>query len=189
MNGKLYRLYLRATEIICTLLLLCVLLCMIIQISCRLLQISQSFTEEVARICFCLFVFLGSPLALAEGVHIVVDMMVRKLGSRGQRWFEVFDSLAVDIFSLFCIRGMVTMLSANKKTMAVSMPWFHMNVVYAFISLSFLFLFLVSTIQLVAAIKGRPLVNDIHAEEKKAEMQAENAVLESVVSQNLGGRK
>ncbi len=53
--------YLKIVEGICITLLFIIFLLMVIQVVCRLLTIGQNFTEELARICFCLMIFLGAP--------------------------------------------------------------------------------------------------------------------------------
>jgi|GEM_PF-620606 len=183
---KTYKVYLRSVEILCVALLLAILSCMVIQITCRILQISQSFTEELARICFCIMVFVGSPLALAEGVHIVVDMVVKHFSPMGGRIVNIIDSIFIDAFSVFCIRGMSTMLTANKATLAVSLPWLRMNAVYLLIDISFFCLFVVSTIQLLLSVLGRPILTDIHKQEKLETEKKRNDALKKAVESELG---
>ena len=186
---KLSRLYLKTVEMICICLLMAILGCMLIQILCRLLVISQSFTEELARICFCILVFVGSPLALAEGLHIVVDMLVRKAGPAMKKAILVLDGAAIDIFSVFCIIGMITMMKSSKLTTAVALTWIKMNWIYALILISFFFLFIVSTVQIVLAIQGKETTVDLNAEEKKAVNEAANKELEESLRKQLGGGK
>ena len=67
---QIARWYLKIVEAICVCLLLVILGCMCIQIVCRLFTIGQNFTEELSRLSFSLLIFLGAPLALAEGADI-----------------------------------------------------------------------------------------------------------------------
>lgn len=76
---QIARWYLKIVEAICVCLLLVILGCMCIQIVCRLFTIGQNFTEELSRLSFSLLIFLGAPLALAEGADISVDMVVNIL--------------------------------------------------------------------------------------------------------------
>ena len=65
MLKKIAHWYLKIVETVCVFLLLLILSCMCIQISCRLLTIGQNFTEELSRLSFSLLIFLGAPLALS----------------------------------------------------------------------------------------------------------------------------
>ena len=75
MLKKIAKTYLRIVETICVVLLFMIFSLMVIQVVCRLFTIGQNFTEELARICFCIMVFFGAPLAMAEGADISVDML------------------------------------------------------------------------------------------------------------------
>ncbi len=186
---KLSYLYLKAVELICISLLLVILGCMLIQISCRLLVISQSFTEELARICFCILVFVGSPLALAEGLHIVVDMLVRKANPAMKKLILALDGVFIDVFAVFSIIGMQTMMKSSTQTTAVALPWIKMNWVYSLVLVSFIFLFIVSTVQIYLALAGRETTVDMNAAEKKAIADAANKELEDSLREELGGKK
>ena len=56
MFHKIARGYLKTVEGICITLLFIIFLLMVIQVVCRLFTIGQNFTEELARICFCLMI-------------------------------------------------------------------------------------------------------------------------------------
>lgn len=187
MAKRIYTTCLRVLETICVVLLAGILLCMVIQISCRLLGVGQSFTEELARILYCLLVFIGSPLALAEGAHIVVDMIAGKSGPLGQRIFDILDGVAVDVFSVFALKGMLTLLGTNTRTTAVSMTWLRMNWVYGIIAVSFVLLFAVSTIQIVLAAMGRSVTVDINADARRKAQEEDNAALSKAINGQLGG--
>ena len=58
MLKKIAHWYLKIVETVCVFLLLLILSCMCIQISCRLLTIGQNFTEELSRLSFSLLIFL-----------------------------------------------------------------------------------------------------------------------------------
>ncbi len=186
---KLSYLYLKAVELICIALLLVILGCMLIQISCRLLVISQSFTEELSRICFCILVFVGSPLALAEGLHIVVDMLVRKANPFTRKLIYALDGIFIDLFAIFSIIGMLTMMKSSTQTTAVALPWIKMNWVYSLILVSFFFLFIVSSVQIYLALAGKETTIDMNAAEKKAIADEANKELEDSLRAELGGKK
>ena len=75
---KVGKMYLKVVETISVFLMAMILLLMVIQIVCRLFTIGQNFTEELARLCFSLMIFIAAPLCLTEGADICVDMVVAK---------------------------------------------------------------------------------------------------------------
>lgn len=101
MVKKIARIYLKMTETICVILLFLILCLMMIQISFRVLNIGQSFTEEMARLCFCVMIFLGAPLVLAEGADICVDMVVNALPTLAQRIANIIINGLTALFSCF----------------------------------------------------------------------------------------
>ncbi|QTQ13604.1 TRAP transporter small permease subunit [Treponema parvum] len=187
--NKIYSLYLRILEWICIALLIIILACMLFQIICRIFVISQSFTEELARICFCVMAFMGSPLALAEGIHIAVDMVVRRFSNTGKRIFGVLDAVLIDVFSVFGIIGLQTMMKANTKTTAVSISWIMMNWIYGLVYLSLFFLFFVSTVQLILILKGKSEITLINMKEMELERNSEQSSLAQAIESELGEKK
>jgi len=167
MLNKFARGYLKVVETICVCLLFMILICMCIQISCRLLTIGQNFTEELSRICFCILVFLGAPLAYAEGADIAVDMLVNALPAVARRVIDALVNILVAVFCLLCIRSLVTFTGSNKGVTAVSMTWIRMNWLYYMFMASFGCMFIVALAKLAAVVRGRSQVLDINAEEKE----------------------
>ncbi len=176
MLNKFARGYLKVVETICVCLLFMILICMCIQISCRLLTIGQNFTEELSRICFCILVFLGAPLAYAEGADIAVDMLVNALPAMARRVIEALVNVLVAVFCLLCIRSLVTFTGSNKGVTAVSMTWIRMNWLYYMFMASFGCMFIVALAKLAAVVRGRSQVLDINAEEKERARQEEKEV-------------
>lgn len=165
--------YLKIVETICVILLCVMLGCMCIQIGCRLLTIGQNFTEELARLSFSLLIFLGAPLALAEGADIAVDMVVDVLPERVKRVIGLFVHLLIAVFSVFCIRSLVTFTRSNAGVTAVSMTWIKMNWLYYTFMFSFGCLFVVALVKGFASITGKSGVMDINAAEKEREKREE----------------
>ena len=65
MIKNILRGYLKIVEAVCVVLLAIILVCMVIQIGCRLLTIGQNFTEELCRLCFSLMIFIGAAFNVA----------------------------------------------------------------------------------------------------------------------------
>lgn len=171
MIKKILRGYLKIVEAICVVLLGVILICMVIQIGCRLLTIGQNFTEELCRLCFSLMIFVGAPLCLAEGADIVVDMLVNALPAPVRRITDVLSNAVIAFFAVLCIRSEWNVIQTNKDVTAVSMTWIKMNWLYSAFLVSFVCLFLVAVGKAVAAAMGKPQTLDINAEEKARAIQ------------------
>lgn len=167
MLKKVARVYLKIVEAICVCLLAAILVCMCIQIVCRIFTIGQSFTEEFSRLCFSLMIFVGAPLCFAEGADIVVDMLVNVLPPAVQKVTNVISYALIALFSVLAFRSELTVISANKSVTAVSMTWIKMNWLYYAFLVSFALLFVVAIVKIVMVLTGRPQIMDINEEEKK----------------------
>lgn len=176
MLKKLAHWYLKIVETICVLLLVLILLCMCIQISCRIFTIGQNFTEELSRLSFSLLIFLGAPLALTEGADIAVDMVVNMLPQGVQRAIGFLVNILTAVFSVLCIRSLVTFTGSNQGVTAVSMVWIKMNWLYYAFMFSFACMFVVSLIKAAAVIAGKPQTMDINAKAKGEALQEEKEV-------------
>lgn len=177
MLKKIAKIYLRIVEVICVALLCVILGCMCIQIFCRLLTIGQSFTEELSKICFCLLVFTGAPLALAEGADIAVDMVFNALPKAAQRILDIVVNLFIAVFAGFCIKSLCVFTAANVGVTAVSMTWIQMNWIYYWMMGSFGCLAVVAIVKAIAAALGKPVTIDIN-KAAKAKSAAEEKELD-----------
>ncbi|MDO4620237.1 MAG: TRAP transporter small permease subunit [Lachnospiraceae bacterium] len=173
MAKKIAHGYLKVLETICVCLLALILICMCIQIGCRLLSIGQNFTEELARIAFCLLVFIGMPLAFAEGADIAVDMVVNILPKPVQRAIQVLVNVLVTVFGFFCVRSLLVFTKSNQGVTAVSMIWIKMNWIYYAAMFSFICLSVIAVFKIVAVLRGEPDTYDINAEEKEKAKEEE----------------
>ena len=164
---QIARWYLKIVEAICVCLLLVILGCMCIQIACRLFTIGQNFTEELSRLAFSLLIFLGAPLALAEGADISVDMIVNILPKGIRRVVDTLVNLLIAVFACLCMRSLVTFIGSNKGVTAVSMTWIKMNwLYYAFFAV----------VKAVMSALGKNECFDINAEEKEQARKEESEV-------------
>lgn len=165
--------YLKLVEGICVALMLLILFCMCIQIVCRLFAIGQNFTEELSRLAFSLMIFLGAPLALAEGVDIAVDMVVNLLPAPVRKGVDILVNLLIVVFAAMCMRSLVTFIGSNQGVTAVSMTWIKMNWLYGAFFVSFGCLAVVALVKAAAVFTGREQYMDINSEEKELAKQEE----------------
>ena len=168
--------YLKMIEAICVFLLLVVLGCMCIQISCRLLSVGQNFTEELSRLSFSLLIFLGVPLAFSEGADIAVDIAVNYFPAGLRKLVDVFVNLLVAAFSLLCVRSLITFTGSNEGVTAVSMTWIKMNWLYYSFMFSFGCMFVVAIVKIIALLSGKAQILDINAAEKEKARKEEAEV-------------
>ncbi|MDR1626047.1 MAG: TRAP transporter small permease [Spirochaetia bacterium] len=157
--------FLLLIEWICIGFLLTIALVIGIQMFCRTFAIGISWTEEIARLAFCMMSFIGAPLALAEGLHIVVDMVVDRLPRKLRMGAEILISIIIIVFSLFCIRSGFLNLATYKGVAAVSMDWLQMNWIYAGIMISFVILLIISVVRIINIVRGKSLTLLIHENE------------------------
>jgi len=163
---KVGKMYLKVVETISVFLMAMILLLMVIQIVCRLFTIGQNFTEELARLCFSLMIFIAAPLCLTEGADICVDMVVAKLPLKVRKAVDVFAFSLIAIFSFIALYSEILVMKTNVDVTAVSMTWIQMNWLYAAFTLSFGFLFVTSIWKIIATLKNEPQTYDINADEK-----------------------
>lgn len=116
---------------------------------------------------FSLLIFLGAPLALAEGADISVDMIVNILPKGIRRVVDTLVNLLIAVFACLCMRSLVTFIGSNKGVTAVSMTWIKMNWLYYAFFVSFAFLAVVAVVKAVMSALGKNECFDINAEEKE----------------------
>jgi TRAP-type C4-dicarboxylate transport system permease small subunit len=165
--------FLRLIEWICVVCLITIALVIGLQMFCRTFAIGISWTEELARLAFCMMSFIGAPLALAEGLHIAVDMVVDRLRGKLRAGAEILISMVIAAFSIFCIRSGFLNLAAYKNVAAVSMEWLQMNWIYTGIMISSAILLIISMVRIVNTVRGRPLTLIIHVNETLPEEELE----------------
>ncbi|WP_461205637.1 TRAP transporter small permease [Clostridium sp. DL1XJH146] len=106
------------------------------------MKVPFSWTEELARITFMWFCFLGSGMAMKQKAHLGIDYFVNKLGPKARFVNEVVIYLIIACFgSILFYYGMKISLIMHKQVssvMRIPMSYF-----YAVIPLmGFLFLIL-----------------------------------------------
>lgn len=86
------------------LLLLAIIICVSIQVICRsILRLPTPWTEEVARYLLIWMTFLGSPVALRKGEHLMVDLLYSKYPARGRQWVHLLSGCSVAAFCSYLL--------------------------------------------------------------------------------------
>ncbi len=100
-------------------------LSVIIQIACRYLPMTPlRWTEELARLTFIWFSFLGSAMTLSRLQHLSIDYFFLKLDERTQKLFNSFAWLVMAFFStIIAFYGMrLTGIVAMQRSPMLQLP-------------------------------------------------------------------
>ena len=112
------------------LLLLVMVVLVALQVIFRFVGFAAPWTEEMARFTFVYITFFGSVLALKEGSHIVIEILVNRLPQGLRRVFGIVFNALIAGFLVLVIMGSRITLEVNKEVSAASLPWFKMTYVY-----------------------------------------------------------
>ncbi len=152
---KFDALLMKAVELISVALLASIALMMAVQIVSRLFRIGLQWPEEMARFAFVGVTFCGSALALYRNKHIVVDMLLTKLGRTPRLVLEVLAQLCVAAFSSVAIYGILLTIESAKGVHANSLVWFEYNYLYWLVFVSLVLIVLQALFNACLLIAGR----------------------------------
>ena len=65
---------------------------------------STPWTDEVSRILLVWMTFIGSPVVLNKGEHLMVDLVYSKVSKNKRKIINVISSLVILVFSMFCLK-------------------------------------------------------------------------------------
>lgn len=92
-------------EYICGILLGIMLIVILMQILFRgYLNFSLSWTEELARYIMVWFTYIGATVCLWQGSHITIDVLIRKLSPKWQKYTKLMSNLLILFFLLILFR-------------------------------------------------------------------------------------
>ncbi|MEQ3551647.1 TRAP transporter small permease [Pseudonocardia nematodicida] len=99
-NSRAYRLLVNVERAVACALLLGVLAAVLLQVVTRyVFGTPLSWTEEIARFLLVWLTFVAAGYVMSRRLHIVVDLLVDRLGARGSRAVDVFAALVVLVTS------------------------------------------------------------------------------------------
>lgn len=91
-------------KIICVILLIAIVATISVSVFTRfVIFYPLNFADALAKYLMMWMAFLGSGLAIKEGEHIVVNMFVEKLGSKGKRTMLLITNVVVSAFLIVVI--------------------------------------------------------------------------------------
>jgi len=130
------------------------------------LNSSLTWPEELARFVFTWIIFLGAALAIRDGLHIRIDLIVERLPRRVGKWLRAFtDGLMLVFLVVMVILGIdLVRQTANTYSTALSLP--ENYVYYASLPVAFL---------LAVCYAVRRIVSTLRTETKATPQDTEEA--------------
>lgn len=116
---------------------------------------SFASVEEVARILFVWVVYLGSVVAIKEGTHIRVDIVLMFLPHKARIVVEAIANLLMDGIMILTIRVMMNLVMEN-ITYPMPITKIPYGVVQGIIPLSLLLMLILNIINLVNLFRKKP---------------------------------
>ena len=102
MKNKSY-INIKILEYICGILLAVMMFCILLQVVLRgFLNVGLSWTEELARYTMIWLVYIGAIVSLGQGSHIAIDILIRSLSPKRQKYIRLTSNLMV-LFLLFVL--------------------------------------------------------------------------------------
>lgn len=111
--------------------------------------------EEIARILFVWCTYLGSAVAIRDGTHIRVDVIINILTPRVRKVVDIIANLLVDFILILTIRVMMNLVMVN-ITNPLPLTRIPYGVVQAIIPVSMVIMLIVNIIKLIQMFKKQP---------------------------------
>lgn len=112
-----------------------------------------TWAEEVARFLFVWLTYLGATFAAYKGLHLGIDLVVVRLGTRPRIFAEVFKLIVILGFLAIWTVGGVSLIEANLDYMSPA-TGFSMGLVYLIGPLAAVLMTYDTALKLLAAIRG-----------------------------------
>ena len=111
--------------------------------------------EEIARVLFIWGVYLGSVVAMKEGTHIRVDILISVLKPRTRRIFDIVSNILTSVILIFTIRVMITLVIVNIGN-PLPMTKIPYGIVQGIIPFSMAVMVIINCLHLVDLIRNKP---------------------------------
>ena len=139
----------KAIEILSVALLCSIALMIGIQVVSRIVGIGLQWPEEMSRFAFVGVIFCGSVLALHQNKHIVVDMLITKVGRVPRLILEIIAQMFVIGFCAFAVKGILLTIASAVGVHANSLIWFNYSYLYYLVFASLILMILEAVINIV----------------------------------------
>ena len=111
--------------------------------------------EEIARVLFIWGIYLGSVVAMKEGTHIRVDILITALKPRARRIFDIVSNILTSVILIFTIRVMITLVIINIGN-PLPMTKIPYGIVQGIIPFSMAVMVIINCLHLVDLIRNKP---------------------------------
>ena len=111
--------------------------------------------EEIARVLFIWGVYLGSVVAMKEGTHIRVDILISVLKPRARRIFDIVSNIMTSAILILTIRVMMTLVIVNIGN-PLPMTKIPYGIVQGIIPFSMAVMVIINCLHLVDLIRNKP---------------------------------
>ena len=111
--------------------------------------------EEIARLLFIWGIYLGSVVAMKEGTHIRVDILITALKPRARRIFDIVSNILTSVILIFTIRVMITLVIVNIGN-PLPMTKIPYGIVQGIIPFSMAVMVIINCLHLVDLIRNKP---------------------------------
>ncbi len=174
---------------VCVLFLIIIIAIIMFQIITRRLGVATSGTEELARYCYVLFVFILWPVAAVRGQDLRITVLFDILSGRTRRIIMGIFHMVMAVYgSMFCYSMYVNMGNAFKGNLRASTNrWIQMGWLYAVIVLAFLLLLAANLVRAYLLFSGQETVLT-QEEQNSMEMEAETEKIQKELENVERGR-
>lgn len=118
------------------------------------LEVSVTWTEEVARSLFVLSILMAIVFAYREREHIIVDFLYVNMPPPVQRWLGILFNLCILAFIAFAVRGAWHLAELNWTSSLITVPFFSVAYFYIWQILALILLFLYVVSDTAARMRG-----------------------------------
>ena len=141
---------------LCAILLSAIILIIFYQVVVRKLNIATSGTEELARYCYVLFVFLLWPIAARRGEDLRITVLFDVLSARARKIIMGIFQIFMAGFSGVCIYSIYLNISNSVKN-SVALPsntWLQLSWIYTIVFLALILTFLANLLRAARLLAG-----------------------------------
>lgn len=161
---------------LCAITLVAIIVVIMYQVVARRLDIATSGTEELARYCYVLFVFLLWPVAAKRGQDLRITVLFDILSSRVREIVMGVFQIFMAGYSAVCVYSIYLNIqnAVKSDTVLPSNTWIPLAAIYVIVAAALVLTLLANLLRAVLLFMGHEHVKT-QQEENEAEMAAESA--------------
>ncbi len=175
---------------LCAVFLVIIIAIIIFQIITRRLGVATSGTEELARYCYVLFVFILWPIAARRGqdlrITVLFDILSERARKNAMGVFHIIMAVYSGVFLYSMYINMTNAFSGNLR--GATNRWIQMGWIYAVIVIMFFLLLAANLIRAYALFSGQETVLT-QEEQNNIEMEAETEKIKKELEKAERGEK